>query len=173
MCGRFTRFHTWGDIQDVPAATDATETDATPRRVTTSRRPKTCISSRPAMTAARRCAQGRWWFVPWWAKEMPKQPMFNAGFETADTGGAFKDAWKSKRCLVPADGLYEWTKNAEDGGRDPWFIHLPGTAHSASRASGRTTQARRDELHDYHHAGGGAYDRATLSPAGHTRARCL
>ena len=50
-----------------------------------------------------------------------------ARIETADTSGAFKDAWKSKRCLVPADGFYEWTKNADDGGRDPWFIHLPET----------------------------------------------
>jgi putative SOS response-associated peptidase YedK len=70
---------------------------------------------------------GRWWLVPWWAKEMPKGAMFNARVETADTGGAFKDAWKSKRCLIPADGFYEWTKNADDGGRDPWFIHLPNT----------------------------------------------
>ena len=66
--------------------------------------------------------------MPWWAKELPKQPMFNARIETADTSGAFKDAWKSKRCLVPADGFYEWTKNVEDGGRDPWSSLLPETA---------------------------------------------
>ena len=48
--------------------------------------------------------------------------------ETADTSGSFKDAWKSKRCLTPADGFYEWTANPDDGKRDPWFIHLPETA---------------------------------------------
>ena len=28
---------------------------------------------------------------------------------------------------MPADGFYEWTRNAGDGGRDPWFIYQPGT----------------------------------------------
>lgn len=41
--------------------------------------------------------------------------------------GALKDAFTSKHCLIPADGFYEWTK-AEDGGKDPWHIHLPGHA---------------------------------------------
>lgn len=68
----------------------------------------------------------RWWLVPFWAKEIPKAAMFNARIETVETSGAFKDAFKSKRCLIPADGFYEWTANAEDGGKDPWFIHLPG-----------------------------------------------
>src|SRR6476660_4324993 len=31
-----------------------------------------------------------------------------------------------RRCLIPADGFFEWTKSAEDGGRDPWHIFLPG-----------------------------------------------
>lgn len=72
-----------------------------------------------------RLNEGRWWLVPWWAKEMPKAAMFNARSETADTSAAFKDAWRSKRCLVPADGFYEWTKSPEDGGKDPWHIFLP------------------------------------------------
>ena len=70
--------------------------------------------------------EGRWWLVPWWAKEMPKAAMFNARIETADTSGAFKDAFESKRCLIPADGFYEWTKSPADGGKDPWHIFLPG-----------------------------------------------
>ena len=49
--------------------------------------------------------------------------MFNARSEDAEKKPAFRDAYKSKRCLVPDDGWYEWT-TGEDGGRDPWFIHL-------------------------------------------------
>lgn len=56
---------------------------------------------------------------------MPKAAMFNARIETVDTSPAFRDAWRMKRCLVPADGFYEWTK-ADDGGKDPWHIFLPG-----------------------------------------------
>ena len=75
---------------------------------------------------AHRLREGRWWLVPWWAKEMPKAAMFNARSETADTSGAFKDAFASTRCLIPADGFYEWTKSPADGGKDPWHIFLPG-----------------------------------------------
>jgi putative SOS response-associated peptidase YedK len=67
---------------------------------------------------------GRWWLVPFWAKEVPKYAMFNARSETAHEKSSFRDAMKSKRCLIPADGYYEWT-NAEDGGKDPHYIHLP------------------------------------------------
>lgn len=68
--------------------------------------------------------QGRWWLVPHWAKEIPKYAMFNARSETAREKASFRDAFKSKRCLVPADGYYEWTKSA-DGGKDPHCISLP------------------------------------------------
>ncbi|MCB1471033.1 MAG: SOS response-associated peptidase, partial [Rhizobiaceae bacterium] len=61
-----------------------------------------------------------------WAKEMPKQAMFNARIETVDNSPAFREAFKSKRCLIPADGFYEWTVSEDDGKKDPWFIHLPG-----------------------------------------------
>ena len=56
---------------------------------------------------AHRLREGRWWLVPWWAKEMPKAAMFNARSESAGTSGAFKDAFASTRCLIPADGFYE------------------------------------------------------------------
>lgn len=69
---------------------------------------------------------GIWWLIPFWAKEWPKFPTFNARSEEVAEKPAFRDAFKEKRCLVPASGFYEWTKNATDGGKDPWFIHLPG-----------------------------------------------
>ena len=73
-------------------------------------------------------SDGRWWLVPHWAKELQsKYPMFNARSEDAEKKPAFRDAYKTHRCLILADGWYEWTKG-EDGGRDPWFIHLPDMA---------------------------------------------
>ena len=38
---------------------------------------------------------------------MPKAAMFNARIEGIDTAAAFRDVFKSKRCLIPADGFYE------------------------------------------------------------------
>lgn len=74
--------------------------------------------------------EGRWWLVPFWAKEIPKATLFNARIETLDTTPPFRDAFKSRRCLTPADGFYEWT--AADGGRkDSWHIFLPGGAPSS------------------------------------------
>ncbi|KQV39906.1 MULTISPECIES: SOS response-associated peptidase [unclassified Rhizobium] len=68
--------------------------------------------------------EGRWSLVPHWAKETPKIATFNARIETADTAPAFRDSFKAKRCLVAADGFYEWTPS-DDGKKDPWHIFLP------------------------------------------------
>ncbi|WP_353411539.1 SOS response-associated peptidase family protein [Brucella sp. NBRC 113783] len=32
---------------------------------------------------------------------------------------------EGRRCQIPADGFYKWTKNADDGGRAPWHMDLP------------------------------------------------
>jgi putative SOS response-associated peptidase YedK len=42
--------------------------------------------------------------VPWFAKELPKAAIFEARIETVDTSGAFREGFKSRRCLIPADG---------------------------------------------------------------------
>ena len=68
--------------------------------------------------------EGRWWLVPHWAKEEPKATLFNARSEEAAEKPSFGDAFKTRRCLIPADGWYEWTK-ADDGGKDPFYITLP------------------------------------------------
>ena len=52
--------------------------------------------------------------------------MFNARIETVDTAPAFREAFKSKRCLIPASAFYEWTIDEGDGKKNPWHIHLPG-----------------------------------------------
>lgn len=64
-----------------------------------------------------------WGLVPHWMKEPPKDGrMINARSETAAEKPAFRDAFKSKRCLVPADGFFEWKK--EGGGKQPYLIRL-------------------------------------------------
>src|SRR5262249_32648778 len=53
----------------------------------------------------------RWGLVPFWAKD-PKigDRMINARAETLLTSNAFKRAFERRRCIVPADGFYEWEK---------------------------------------------------------------
>jgi putative SOS response-associated peptidase YedK len=53
----------------------------------------------------------RWGLIPSWAKDSSvAAKMINARSETAATKPAFRDALKSRRCLIPADGFYEWQK---------------------------------------------------------------
>jgi putative SOS response-associated peptidase YedK len=55
----------------------------------------------------------RWGLVPWFVKApAPAARMINARAETAATGPAFREALRRRRCLLPADGFYEWQASA-------------------------------------------------------------
>jgi putative SOS response-associated peptidase YedK len=61
----------------------------------------------------------RWGLIPSWAKEPGAMPLLiNARSETAATKPAFRAALRRRRCLVPADGFYEWQ---QAGGRKQPF----------------------------------------------------
>ena len=62
----------------------------------------------------------RWGLIPWWSKE--KGPLhINARAESVASKATFRDAFARRRCLIPADGFYEWESTAE--GKQPFFIH--------------------------------------------------
>src|SRR3989344_516811 len=65
----------------------------------------------------------RWGLIPHWAKD-PKigYKMINARLETVKEKPSYRSSLKSKRCLVPASGFYEWQK--EKGGKVPHYIHM-------------------------------------------------
>jgi len=67
----------------------------------------------PAWSAA------EWGFRPRWAQPGAPKPI-NARAETVATSKYFRDAFAHRRCLVPADGWYEW--QVSDGHKQPWFI---------------------------------------------------
>jgi putative SOS response-associated peptidase YedK len=62
----------------------------------------------------------RWGLVPFWAKD-PKigSRMINARAETVDSKPAFRHAFKRRRCLLPADGYYEWQRPDGSSGDEP------------------------------------------------------
>lgn len=66
-----------------------------------------------------------WGLIPRWSKE-PKTPYstFNARAETVAIKPAFRDAFRRRRCLIPADGFYEWRQNpsGNETGKQPFRI---------------------------------------------------
>ena len=65
-----------------------------------------------------------WGLVPFWAKDAKiGSKMINARLETVATKPAFRDAFKKRRCLIPADGFYEWY--GAKGQKQPVYITLP------------------------------------------------
>lgn len=65
----------------------------------------------------------RWGFLPHWYKSETDGPLLiNARAETIAQKPAFAQAVRARRCIIPASGFFEWTKDA-DGARLPWYIH--------------------------------------------------
>lgn len=61
-----------------------------------------------------------WGFMPSWADNQAQKPI-NARVESAASKPYFRNAWKSGRCLIPADGWYEWKIVA--GSKQLYFFH--------------------------------------------------
>jgi putative SOS response-associated peptidase YedK len=67
----------------------------------------------------------RWGLIPLWSKNSSASAkMINARSETAGTLPAFRDAMKSRRCLIPADGFYEWTRAGK--AKQPYCFEVNG-----------------------------------------------
>jgi putative SOS response-associated peptidase YedK len=126
MCGRFTNEMTWSELHALYKLSDELHPVAP-----SNMQPRYNIAPTQDVdfvhldkAGNREINRGRWWLVPFWAKEVPKATLFNARIEMADSTPAYREAFKSRRCLIPADGYFEWTKNADDGGKDPWLLQL-------------------------------------------------
>ena len=64
----------------------------------------------------------RWGLVPFWAKDLKiGARAINARSESAAGKPMFRDSFKKRRCLIPADGFYEWERKAK--GKLPHYIH--------------------------------------------------
>lgn len=82
---------------------------------------------RAARDGGRELAILRWGLVPFWAKDLKVgTKMINARSEEAETKPAFREAIRSRRCVIPATGFYEW--RGDPGRKQPFAITLPGTA---------------------------------------------
>jgi putative SOS response-associated peptidase YedK len=116
MCGRFTQRHTWQQIHEhLSGFLKALEADGEAPQVV----PRYNVSPGQMVLAIRgtepsRPMQLKWGLIPSWAKD-PKIAfsLLNARSETVAEKPAFRSAYKSRRCLIPADGYYEWLREGK------------------------------------------------------------
>ncbi|HVK58919.1 MAG TPA: SOS response-associated peptidase, partial [Candidatus Kapabacteria bacterium] len=75
--------------------------------------------------------RSRWGLIPFWAKdEKIGNSLVNARADGIATKPAFRTSFRKRRCVVLADGFFEWQK--VPGGKHPMYIHLKGGGSSCS-----------------------------------------
>jgi putative SOS response-associated peptidase YedK len=111
MCGRYRLSRTKKVVEEHFDA--AGDDDWIPRYNVAPTQPVPVIRQNPT-EPGRKISMMRWGLVPLWSKDMSGAAMrINARAETAGQKPAFRDALASRRCLIPADGFYEWKKTGK------------------------------------------------------------
>lgn len=121
MCGRF-RLSRKKQILEEYFDSVSEEQDWGPRYNIAPTQPIAVIRQNPR-EPLRELSLVRWGLIPAWASDASVGArMINARSETAATKPAFRDALKFRRCLVPADGFYEWAKTRQ--GKQPYCFEV-------------------------------------------------
>lgn len=122
MCGRFVQFSSLSVIQEVFNV----------RTVTCDVRPSYNIAPLQKILVVIRQKGNRlgklhWGLVPSWAKDLSlASRCINARAETVEKKPTFRQAFRKQRCLILADGFYEWKQKGRL--KEPWYITLPSGA---------------------------------------------
>ena len=118
MCGRYATTRSSVDLSALFEASDDVEGLEPDYNVA----PTDPVPMVRASADGRRLTTARWGLVPHWAKD-PRAGarMINARAETVATSNAFANSFAKRRCLVPADGWYEWVKFST-GAKQAYFM---------------------------------------------------
>jgi putative SOS response-associated peptidase YedK len=120
MCGRFTLTvsgRVLARLFDVPEVAELTP------RYNIAPTQQVLIARATEGGGGRELVPARWGLIPFWAKdEKIGARMINARAESVSSKPAFRAAVKHRRCLIPADGFYEWRKTGS--GKQPYLIRF-------------------------------------------------
>lgn len=116
MCGRFS---ITGDLDFYAEYFGVDDIDTDPIEPSWNVAPTDPVYVVAESDGRRRLRAMRWGLVPHWAPDT-RSIHINARAETVATTAAFRDSFARKRCLIPADGFYEWRKVRKD--KQPYFI---------------------------------------------------
>ena len=125
MCGRFVRSTDSARLAEQFAARPAeTPKHSASYNITPS---QAILAARCDAQGQRECAWLRWGLVPSWSKGPDhRYSMINARSETVANKPAFRKAYQNRRCLIAADGFYEWQR-LDKTRKQPYFIRLAGS----------------------------------------------
>lgn len=120
MCGRFTLTVDPGQLQESFPWVDIPD-DLFPRFNIAPSQPVAVVPN----DGENKLDFFNWGLIPFWAKD-PKigNRMINARSETVAEKPSFRGSFKYKRCLVLADGFYEWRKDPGTKTKTPMYIHM-------------------------------------------------
>jgi putative SOS response-associated peptidase YedK len=158
MCGRYTLTRNEKIVEDLQASLDveaAHDPWWKPRFNVAPTQPAPVVVLHDG---AREIEMMRWGLVPHWAGHDGKKAplMINARFESLNAKQMFRDALERKRCLVPADGFFEWVARAGAGAASkktpprPFYFHP--RSHEIFAFAGLWARTRDDsgeELHSF------------------------
>lgn len=131
MCGRYASIKAPADLADEFRAVDATEgverdynvAPTTNVVAVVERHPRDAEGTPDPDSTRRSLRVVRWGLVPSWSKDAKGAArMINARAESAAWKPAFRSALASRRCLIPADGWYEWQRGPEH--KQPYYTHF-------------------------------------------------
>jgi putative SOS response-associated peptidase YedK len=123
MCGRFSLAK---PVEAVRALFDFVELPNLRPRANIAPRQEVAAVRLDADDGARHFVWLRWGLIPSWAKDAAiGDRMINARAESVAEKPAFRDAFRSRRCLIAADGFYEW--RTEGGRKQPYRITVADT----------------------------------------------
>ena len=121
MCGRFAFYSPAEATAALFGATGSL--DLAPRYNIAPTQDIAAVRNREGDASGRELVALRWGLVPFWAKDPAiGNRMINARAETVAEKPAFRAAYRRRRCLVLADGFYEWHR--EGSVKIPWYISL-------------------------------------------------
>jgi putative SOS response-associated peptidase YedK len=125
MCGRFSLRARLAELLSEYALDEQHAPALVPRYNVAPTQPVFAVRERPgAAPAVREAVWLRWGLIPSWASDAAiGNRMINARAETVAAKPAFRAALSRRRCLLAADGFYEW--KAEGRAKQPYFIHFP------------------------------------------------
>ncbi|HET7478726.1 MAG TPA: SOS response-associated peptidase [Rubrobacteraceae bacterium] len=99
-----------------------------------------------AVTGSGRLETLRWGLIPSWARDDSiGARLINARAETVNEKPSFRSAFRRRRCLIPADGFYEWRRS--NGGKQPYYITVRGGEPFAFAGIRESWSGPEEEVH--------------------------